>query len=331
MPKVAVITRTRDRPVMLRRAIKSVHQQTMTDFVHVIINDSGDPAVVDAIVEEFASIAQGRIKVIHNRVSEGMEAASNKAIKSVDSQYIAIHDDDDTWHPDFLLKTTERLDENNMMGVVVTTDRILERVTRSGSIKFIGSERFNSDIKEINLYQLFKINYATPITFLYRRSVFDKIGYYDEELKVCGDWDFALRFAMLWDIDYIDSPHALAFYHHRPDATGINGNSVFAGRDTHRHFGNLLANRYLRRDLQSGNLGFGYIFNVMRREDALAWEKIGRLDDIIRRVTNIEEMVDSRINPDSIAHRAKLFTMGLPKRLVGMGKRAVRERLHKDS
>lgn len=42
VPKVAVITRTKDRGILLERAIKSVHKQTMMDFIHVIINDAGD-------------------------------------------------------------------------------------------------------------------------------------------------------------------------------------------------------------------------------------------------------------------------------------------------
>ena len=33
-----------------------------------------------------------------------MEAASNAGIKATNGELIVIHDDDDTWHPDFLKK-----------------------------------------------------------------------------------------------------------------------------------------------------------------------------------------------------------------------------------
>jgi len=46
-PKVAVITRTKDRVLLLERALQSVHNQSMSDFVHVIINDGGDPGPVE--------------------------------------------------------------------------------------------------------------------------------------------------------------------------------------------------------------------------------------------------------------------------------------------
>ena len=39
--KVAIITRTKDRPLLLERAIQSVESQTYSDYVHVILNDGG--------------------------------------------------------------------------------------------------------------------------------------------------------------------------------------------------------------------------------------------------------------------------------------------------
>ena len=47
---VAIITRTKDRPLLLRRAVESVLGQTHADWVHVIVNDGGDPAAVEQVV-----------------------------------------------------------------------------------------------------------------------------------------------------------------------------------------------------------------------------------------------------------------------------------------
>lgn len=303
VPKVAIITRTKDRALLLERAIKSVHQQTMGDFVHVIINDAGDPAVVDDLVKKYADISQGRIKVIHSTESHGMEAASNKAIKSVDSTFIAIHDDDDTWHPDFLKATTERLESNGMQGVVVTTDRVIEDIV-DNTVHVQLVERWQPWAKSINMYRMCIDNYATPITFLYRRAVFKEIGYYDESLQVIGDWDFALRFIRKHDIDFIASDHALAYYHHRPNVKGINGNSVFAGIDKHEYFLNLLSNKFLREDLAQGSLGFGYLFNHLRaqrdarHQDMLSLANVDKaahqINEVDKKVSKIERLLDER-------------------------------------
>lgn len=290
IPKVAVITRTKDRGILLERAIKSVHQQTMRNFVHVIINDAGDPKVVDELVKKYAREIDGRVKVIHNRVSRGMEAASNKAIKSVNSTYVAIHDDDDTWHPDFLKETTERLDENGMKGVIVTTDKVIEKID-NGVIEVIETERYRPETKSINIYNMCMDNRAVPITFLFRREMFGLIGYYDEDLKVCGDWDFALRFLRHFDIDFLATDYALAYYHHRPTAKGAAGNSVFVNNDRHEYYRSFLANKYLREDIAGNGLGLGYLFSERQSAKIEQKAEFKKLRQIMERLDMLEETV----------------------------------------
>lgn len=50
--RVAVITRTKDRKILLRRALESVCGQTFQDFMWVVVNDGGNREEVDRIVEE---------------------------------------------------------------------------------------------------------------------------------------------------------------------------------------------------------------------------------------------------------------------------------------
>ena len=264
-PKVAVITRTKDRVLLLERALQSVHNQSMSDFVHVIINDGGDPGPVDALLKRYESLTAGRVKLIHNEVSGGMEAASNKAIKSVRSDYVAIHDDDDSWHPDFLERTVKVLDAGEM-GVVVRTDKITEEiVSEKNTVRRIKTEQWMPDMKVISLYRQCIDNQMTPITFIYRRSVFEKIGYYDETLPVLGDWDFGIRFLQNYDVEYLDPGFALANYHHRKFVVGSTTNNSFgSGTEKHRYYVNKLSNKYLRQELQEGRLGVGYIMSGLK-------------------------------------------------------------------
>lgn len=265
LPKAAIITRTKDRVVLLERAIRSVHSQTMTDFIHVIINDAGSKAAVDELVGRYSELTQGRVKVIHNSESRGMEAASNKAIQAVDSTYVAVHDDDDTWHPEFLERTVKLLEESGGMGVVVKADKITEEVVGDREIKRIKTESWMSDLRVINLYRQCIDNQMTPITFLYRRSIFDEIGYYDETLPVLGDWDFGIRFLQKYDVEFLDPGFALANYHHRKYIPGSDANNSFgSGTEKHRYYSNKLINRYLRQELAEGRLGVGYIMSKLK-------------------------------------------------------------------
>lgn len=267
MPTFAVITRTKDRPIFLERAIKSVHDQTCKDFIHVIFDDSNDKEAVMRVVNEYVQITEDRVKLVqNNRDVAGADSILNDAINVVDSMYVAIHDDDDTWHPEFLDQTLKHMQTTNSMGVVVRADKIIEEYSESGqSLRTLKRKRWLPDLKEVNLYRQCIDNQLTPIAFVYRRSAFNDVGGYDNALEVCGDWDFGIRFLMKYDVDFLDPGYALANYHHRKFKTGSIGNSTFGSSGSkHRYFTNLLMNKYLRQELAEGRLGVGFIMSSLR-------------------------------------------------------------------
>ena len=266
--KVAIITRTQDRPIFLCRAIKSVNNQTFKDYVHLIINDAGDKADVEGVIKNFSIDTQNRIKVIHNDISNGMEAASNRAINATSSELIAIHDDDDSWHPEFLKRSVEYLDQHDEAGLVVKTDKIIEKIV-NGNIVEKKRSRWMEDIKAINLYRQCIDNQMTPITFIFRRAAYNKVGPYDESLPVTGDWDFGIRFLLRYDVGFLDPGFSLANYHHREYVEGSTANNSYGGNiEKHRYYSNKLMNKYLRTELGEGRLGVGYIMSKLRYEDS---------------------------------------------------------------
>lgn len=287
IPKVAVITRTKDRGILLERAIQSVHSQTMGDFIHVIFNDAGDKKVVDDLVEKYADIIKGRVKVVHNPKSHGLSAALNGAIKAADSEYIAVHDDDDSWHKDFLKLTTEFLDENKADGVISVVDIVEEKIEDGRVVKVKQGRGLEPVRGVVSIYEQCLANYATPITFVYRRSSADTIGYYSEDFEVAEDWDFTLRFLMKYDIHSLITEEALAYYHHRSSSTGSELNSIFIDGGTKFDFHiNKIANHYLRKELASGSLGLGYLISSIRHDREfnrkLTDELNGRINESVK-------------------------------------------------
>lgn len=262
MPKVAIITRTQDRLLFLERTINSVINQSETDWEHVIIVDAGPFEQVQTLVNRYKDKYKGRVKLIHNQTSSGMEAASNKGIKASDSEYVVIHDDDDSWDTNFLKKTTALLDNppiETVKGVITWSQRIDETV-KTGKIIIDKRYGFNTDRNLVLLEDMAAGNFFPPISFLYKRSVFKEIGYYDESLRYRGDWEFNLRFLCKYDIHLI--PEALANYHFRDINTPSNfSNSVISGSHGHEFYTMVIRNRLLRADLESGKSGLGYLVN----------------------------------------------------------------------
>ena len=254
--RVAVIMRTKDRPLLLRRAIRSVLDQTFQDWLLVIVNDGGDPESVELVVNEAAEELAERVIVLHHPVSLGMQTASNAGISSCDSDFIIIHDDDDTWQPTFLARAISHLDErgwNPKVGGVITWSQVIvEELREDGQINTYDRFIFNDKLHSISLLDLSVENRFPPISFLFRRAALDTVGPFREQHGVLGDWDFHLRLLQRFDIDVIPEP--LANYHHRTETTaGVYGNSVHAQNDLHRARRVELINDAVRGQLSGDN------------------------------------------------------------------------------
>jgi glycosyltransferase involved in cell wall biosynthesis len=272
MRKTAIITRTKNRPLLLVRAIHSVLDQTSNDWSQVIINDAGDPGEVDKIVAPFKDRYQGRLTVIHRTMSTGMEAASNAGIAASESENIVIHDDDDRWEPAFLVKCTEYLERyqkiESLGGVVTHIRRITERID-GDKITQIKQDVMNRWLRQVTLVDSVGQFCWVPIGFLYRRSALEAIGYYREDLPVLGDFEFNLRFMRKWDIGVIREP--LACYHVRDPrvAAGFDRNSVTSQEELFAIHMTRIKNQLLREDLDSGKFGVGSLINICSSLDLI--------------------------------------------------------------
>lgn len=271
--KVAVITRTKNRPLLLERAIESVLNQTYTNWQMVIVNDGGAREGVDQLVERYQERFAGRVTVLHNDVSGGMENASNQGIRASDSDYVVIHDDDDSWAPNFLKMCVQELEEArkkfaSVMGIITDTLAVFERIER-GSVVMEHTEPYihRNAPGLLSFFNMTERNRFPPIAFLYRREVFDTIGYYDGRLPVLGDWDFNLRFMSHYDIYVI--PYPLANYHLRPSATGSQGNSTMDGIASHVVYDQYVRNRLLRDGLHGEASQLGLLVNLSQQLNAL--------------------------------------------------------------
>ena len=268
--RVAIVTRTKNRPALLPRALASVAGQTCRDLLWVIVNDGGGRSPIEETAAR-ARLAGVPTLVVHNEASLGMEAASNAGIAVSRSEFLVVHDDDDTWEPAFLGRTVAFLDGNPDFGGVITqTTRVDERIVegRLGTtVKELGRTPYNGWLLSVHLSEMAEQNPFPPIAFLYRRSVLEAIGPYDSSLPVLGDWEFNLRFLARYDIGVIPEP--LANYHWRPSAGGAYGNSVGAGIDKHVQWDALVRNRLLRRDLEAGTVGLGHLVAAGRRQVSL--------------------------------------------------------------
>ena len=244
---VAIITRTKDRLPLLKRAVASVLAQEYTDWVHVIVNDGGDATALDAFLEPYQERYDDRLHVIHLKRNVGMQNAANRGIEESHSTYITIHDDDDAWHPAFLKSTVaffrKQGSKSPYRGVITQSLKITESIGEDGSFKEIDRKPY-VPLDEISFFRVGYENPFPPIAFLYQRGVHDEIGFFEQRWEEAGDFDFNIRFLQHYEIGVIPKPYA--YYHFRTEQTGNLSNSqVVRARETHRRVSEL-KNHYLR-------------------------------------------------------------------------------------
>jgi len=262
--KIAIITRTKDRPILLERAINSVLGQTFENWIHVIVNDAGNRPDIENLIEKHKDCYGKRVKLIYKNQSNGMEAASNTGIKDSDSEYIVILDDDDTWEPDFLGKTVTYLDENPEIGGVMTHSHYVIEKIEENKIQTLYKYPFNTDILNLNLFDcILKKVYPPTMSFVFRRSCYDELNGFNEEFLKSGDIEFAIRFLTRFDIDVIPIP--LSNVHARPYNQDICANSSLGNKSykSNEYWENKLKNHLLRMDLKENRVGGGFIYNVL--------------------------------------------------------------------
>ena len=264
IPKVAIITRTKNRPQFLERSIRSVLSQSYSDFIHVIFNDGGDESIVEGILSRNPD---PRRLVIHNKLSIGLSAALNKAIRASESEYVCILDDDDAWNEDRLRVDLETLQRRNGVASVVPMEIVVESIDEHDVI--VEVERIahpESWSGEISLFKQAHKNYLSNGAIMYKRSIYEELNGYDDTLATAEDWDFGIRLMLKYNVEQVITPKALVYYHQRPDAKNDAGNSVHAGVREQERVITEIRNRYLRKDIQSGVFGIGYIMNHSEQE-----------------------------------------------------------------
>lgn len=234
--RVGIVLRTKNRPWFLARALADIGAQEYEHWRLHIVDDGGDPGLVDIAIESLNEDVRRRVSVTHNRVALGRSAAANIGVRALDTEFVVLHDDDDLWSPVFLSRTVAWLDAHSEdIGVVARTEIVYEVEADGG--KFVEIERapFWADLHEITYIDLIEVNRWVPIAYLYRRQLHERVGFYNEQIHAAEDWDFGLRTLVRHHVGFLDGA-PLAYWMQRREVTGELGNSMFALAHEHLRY-----------------------------------------------------------------------------------------------
>lgn len=93
MPRVSVVIPAYNAAALLAPTLESVLNSTYRDLEVIVVND-GSQDETAAVASDFGP----RVRVISQK-NAGMSASRNRGIQDSDSEFIALVDSDDIWHP----------------------------------------------------------------------------------------------------------------------------------------------------------------------------------------------------------------------------------------
>jgi len=216
-PIVSVIITTYERIEYLKRAIKSVLSQTLSNFELIVVDDCS----TDNTEQVVRSFDDKRIKYVKHETNLGVHIARSNGIKKSQGEFIGFLDDDDEYLPEKLEKQVElfrKLPDN--YGLVYSG----YYVSNGTNIIARSHPSHKGEVRDI----LLKFNFVGTLTTLIRSSCFKKIGYF-EFMPSIEDWDMWMRIAKHYAFDYVPEPLSI-YYFHEAQVSG-NVDRLILGRD----------------------------------------------------------------------------------------------------
>lgn len=216
--KVSVIIPTHNRSELLKKAVKSLENQSHQNFEIIIIDDFS----TDDTAEVVSQMKDDRIIFLKHDINKGGSEARNTGIKRATGRFIGFLDSDDQWLPDKLEKQLKLFENQPDVGVIYTGVQVVNE-NNQPTRKIV--PEYRGDI----LPELFESNCIdTTSSVLIKKEVLDQVQGFDSGLPSCQDWDLYIRLAQVTKFDFVKESMVL-FYHHSGERITTNKKSVLNG------------------------------------------------------------------------------------------------------
>jgi len=198
---LSVITPTKNSIKYILDNLESVHLRQCVDIEQIIIDGNSTDKTL-ALVEEFKSQHGANIKIVESNDDAGMYHAINKGMLLISGDIWSELNSDDVYYP----KISNVLSEFNDDSVDVVYGNVDMVDAMNMFIHTLYLPKFNLEYLILKGYCL---TILQPAMFL-RKSVIDKVGYFDTDYKYASDYDYCIRLAGLCNLKKL--PYSLTRY-----------------------------------------------------------------------------------------------------------------------
>ena len=214
--KISVVIPTFNRISLVARAIDSVLKQSLNPYEIIVVDDGSDDGTSEMIQNKYKSI-----KLIQQQ-NNGVSAARNNGIKHAKGDWIALLDSDDEWTEKKLENQVDRLIKTPEYDFCHTNEIWIRNGVRVNQRK--KHEKYGGYIFD----KCLDICRISPSSVLFRKNILDHVGWFDDQLPVCEDYDLWLRITAEYRILFIDDPLIIKYGGHDDQLShGVEGIEFF--------------------------------------------------------------------------------------------------------
>ena len=190
--KISVVIPTYNRVKLLPRALDSVIRQTQPVDEIIVVDDGSDDTTVSLIAQRYPGVS------LLVQSNQGVSAARNKGIRHARNDWVAFLDSDDEWCPNKV--------EQQAASISQHSDTVLchcdERWIRNG--RRVNPMKKHAKAGGWIFEQCLPRCVISPSAVILRRSLLDEVGWFDETLPACEDYDLWLRVCAKYPVLYLE-------------------------------------------------------------------------------------------------------------------------------
>ena len=200
---ISVVIPTYNRAQLIKESIQSVLDQKYDGHLEIIISDDGSTDNTMEVLEAFGNkIILVRKSVPDNKQKHGAASARNRGIRASTQPFLCFLDSDDLFLSGHLESMISNLENDDEIGFAFC--RSLEFKVENNKKLFRPWTRdhiLRNDVKNLVVSRS-KINNTN--SFIFRRSVFDKVGLFNENYSNGEDGDLWMRISEQFKGKFVD-------------------------------------------------------------------------------------------------------------------------------
>ena len=178
-PLVSIILPVYNGSRYLRESIQSCLRQTYPHWELIVVDDASTDATPALIAEHIAG--DTRIRIIRHESNRRLPGALNTGFSQAHGAYLTWTSDDNRYRPEALQEMVRVLQREPALAFVYADYDVIDEAGR-----YVKTTRVRPPIRLIQGYE------AVPC-FLFRRSVYEQVGPYADDLFLAEDYDYLLR------------------------------------------------------------------------------------------------------------------------------------------